>query len=318
MLSYLYLKKSEENGMKKADYQKTGVIFNIQKFSLNDGPGIRTVVFLKGCPLRCKWCSNPESQLAKIQILWNIKRCINCHHCIGTCPQKAISIVNARIHINHSLCNGCKKCMDECSGRALSFEGEVKTVREIIDIVLQDFDFYEESGGGITLSGGEIFSQPEFAVELFVAAKEKGIHTCCETTGFTNFETFKSIIHYIDYILFDLKHWSNEKHKEGTGVSNDTIIQNMKYAVSIGKKILPRIPVIPNYNNSLEDALGFVQCLKTLGINKIQLLPFHQFGENKYNLLNKEYIYRDVSALHKENLKEFQQIFLNHEINAFF
>lgn len=304
--------------MKKADRNKTGIVFNVQKFSVNDGPGIRTVVFFKGCPLRCRWCSNPESQLPKIQILHDSKKCIHCLHCIQICPAKAITATEKTLHINSTLCTGCKTCAMQCPAKALETAGEVKSVNEIINTVIQDRVFYEESGGGITLSGGEFLTQPDFAEELLLAAKEENLHTCCETTGFARAEIFDRIIPYIDYVLFDMKHWDAEKHKNGTGVSNELILANLKHAVQLQKTVLPRIPVIPDFNNSPEDAANFARLLREIGIDQCQLLPFHQFGENKYNLLDKPYEYADVPALHREELEDYRNIFLQHGINAFF
>lgn len=304
--------------MKKPDYNQKGTIFNIQKFSLHDGPGIRTVVFFKGCPLRCKWCANPESLLNKPQILWDQKKCINCHHCVTTCPSQAISALKDRIYIDPIPCNNCKQCIIECPKKALILEGEIKTVKEILDIVMQDEVFYEESGGGITLSGGEFLTQPDFAMHLLLASKEQGLHTCCETTGFAKFEIFSQIIQYLDIILFDVKHWNTKAHKEGTGVSNQLPLANIKYAIEIGKDVLPRIPVIPAYNNTIEDALHLAELLHSIGTTRCQLLPFHQFGENKYHLLDCPYDYQNIPSLHKEDLSAYQQVFIDHHIDAFF
>ena len=224
--------------MKKADRNKKGMIFNIQKFSVNDGPGIRTVVFFKGCPLHCRWCSNPESQLFKMQVLHERKKCAHCLHCINICPVFAINLVKEDIRIDASLCNGCKKCTVECPQRALEMAGYEKTVQDVIDVVLQDKVFYEE-GGGITLSGGEFLAQSDFAMELLLAAKEENLHTCCETTGFARRETFNEFIPFIDYFLFDIKHWNKEKHIEGTGVSNELPLNNLKTVFQAGKTVLP-------------------------------------------------------------------------------
>lgn len=304
--------------MKKADKTKSGIIFNIQKFSVNDGPGIRTVVFFKGCPLRCRWCANPESQLAKPQVLWNEKKCIHCHHCINVCPSNAVFLKDECIHFNPVQCSNCQKCVSNCPQRALEIEGYSKTVNEILDIVMQDLVFYEESGGGITLSGGEILNQPEFAVELLLASKEQGLHTCCETSGFAAPEVFHRVIRYVDYILFDIKHWNPIAHKLGTNVTNELPLANIKYAIQTGKEVLPRIPVIPNFNDSLEDAKGLAEILSSLGAKHCQLLPFHQFGENKYHLLNYSYEYENVPSLHQEDLEEYIQVFHRNHINAFF
>ncbi len=297
---------------------KKGLIFNIQKFSVNDGPGIRTVVFFKGCPLHCGWCSNPESQMAKVQVLWDAKKCIGCGHCTEVCPKGAISQKETSIVVNHSACSGCLNCVRECPKRALSSEGERKSVDEIMDVVMQDLPFYEESGGGLTLSGGEFLMQPEFAKALLAAAKERGLHTCCETTGYAREDIFRDVIAQVDYVFMDVKHWDNEKHKEGTGVGNEQILANLKYAIEAGKEVLPRIPIIPGFNDTLEDASALAEVLRDAGAKKVQLLPFHQFGENKYHMLHKKYTYEDVTALHREDLTEYQNQFLECGVEAFF
>lgn len=301
-----------------------GMIFNIQKFSINDGPGIRTVVFFKGCPLKCTWCANPESQEPRLQIIWDSKKCLHCDTCVMSCPTLAIKNFEGKIIVDHKKCSGagiCSEkgiCIEKCPGRALKAEGERKTVEEVVNVVMQDLPFYEESGGGVTLSGGEATMQPEFAIELLKALKEKNIHTAIETTGFTSPAIFQRIIEYLDLLLFDIKHWNEEKHKEKTGVSNVPILSNMKYAIDIGKEVLPRLPVIPAYNDSLEDAEGFVRRLNEVGAKRVQLLPFHQFGEKKYDMLGRDYEFSHTKALHPEDLKDFQKIFLNAGIDAFF
>lgn len=304
--------------MDKADRTKSGIIFNIQKYSVNDGPGIRTAVFFKGCPLRCRWCANPESQLSKVQILWDKEKCIYCQNCVSSCSQDAVFSFRGQIKIDDTRCIGCKSCVYECPQKALNFEGEIKTVGEILDVVLQDRDFYEESGGGITLSGGEILFQPEFAVELLAASKEEGLHTCCETTGMASLEIFDYVVKQADCLLFDLKHWDSERHKMGTGIINTLPSINMKHAIKIGKEVLPRIPVIPGFNNQLEDAARFTDMLHEVGAHRCQLLPFHQFGEKKYKLLNRKYDYEHISALYREDLQDYLQIFIDGGIEAFF
>lgn len=297
---------------------ETGTIFNIQKFSLHDGPGIRTVVFFKGCPLSCKWCANPESQDAKLQILWDKAKCTGCKTCTSTCPAKAISHREGTIHIDTGLCRRCLTCISCCPQQALKAEGETKTVKEVLDTCLQDEAFYEESGGGVTLSGGEALMQPEFATALLQALKDRHIHTAIETTGYADPETFRRVTCLADLLLFDIKHWDEKKHKEGTGVSNRKILDNMKSSIDSGKNVLPRLPVIPGYNDSPRDAEGFVRRLFEVGAKEVQLLPFHQFGEKKYDMLGKAYSYTDVPALHEEELEDFRQVFIRHGIQAFF
>lgn len=252
-----------------------GMIFNIQKFSLHDGNGIRTVVFFKGCPLRCKWCSNPESQNAETETMYESEN------------------VNKKI-------------------------GELKTVDEVVEICLQDLDFYLESGGGVTLSGGEPLMQSEFCISLLKSLKQKNIHTAMETTGFATEKIFTSVLPFVDLILFDMKHWDERKHIEATGVSNKLILCNMTTAIQSGKDVLPRLPVIPDYNNSITDAENFSKQLHKVGASKIQLLPFHQFGEKKYEMLRRTYEYSDKNALHEEDLETFKQTFFDNGIKAFF
>lgn len=301
----------------KSDRTKTGVVFNIQKYSVNDGPGIRTTVFFKGCPLRCRWCANPESQHVQMEIFHDVKKCRQCLHCIEICPTHAIKVQNERIHIDMHSCSHCLACVHDCPERALEAQGEVKTVEEVMKTVLEDKVFYDE-GGGMTLSGGEMMAQPDFALQLLLAAKEEGIHTCVETTGYVSKEIFNTLLPHIDYVLFDLKHWDGKRHKWGTGVSNELILENMKTAADMHKEILPRIPVIPDFNDSLEDAKQFSNLLHTLSIEKCQLLPFHQFGENKYHLLNRPYDYESVPSLHREELEDYCAMFHQCGIHAFF
>lgn len=304
--------------MGKANRETTGILFNIQKFSVHDGPGIRTVVFFKGCPLKCRWCSNPESQLPKIQVLWDRTKCARCLHCVNTCPTGAIQFCQGDIRIHPGRCTGCGGCVQGCPNKALETAGGVKSVQQVLDVVMQDLVFYEESGGGITLSGGEFLQQPDFAEALLLAAHEEGLHTCCETTGFAKPEVFTRVMTHVDHILFDVKHHNPDAHRAATGVSNDLIFHNLAQAIAMGKPVLPRIPVIPGFNASREDATGLCRVLKEVGAKRCQLLPFHQFGEKKYDLLNTVYAYTDVPALHPEELEGYVGVFRENGIDAFF
>ena len=295
-----------------------GLIFNIQKFSIHDGPGIRTTVFFKGCPLKCKWCSNPESQLSKLQILYDFEKCIHCKTCLHTCSHQAISEKENHIIFNNDKCISCLQCINHCPTRALSHEGEHKSIQEIVDICMQDVDFYEESNGGVTISGGEGMAQPEFLKELVLNLKDKNLHVAIETTGYVEEKTFQKLAPLFDLLLFDVKHYDSLKHFNGTSVYNELIVKNLKWAIEQHLNILPRIPVIPDFNDSLEDARGISDLLKQLNIPKVQLLPFHQFGEKKYDLLNKEYTLKQYQAYHEEDLKDYQQIFLDRNIDCFF
>lgn len=299
-----------------------GNIFNIQKFSIHDGPGIRTTVFFKGCPLRCKWCSNPESQEFETQITYDKRKCIGCKSCINTCPKNCISWIEesddkGHIKINEKECIKCKACVDHCSSHALSSEGELKELQDVLDICLQDIDFYEESKGGVTLSGGECFCQSEFVTELIHKLKEHNIHVAAETTGYIDEETFQKIAPLFDLILFDVKHYDSNCHKDGTGVDIEFIQKNLMWAFQNGINILPRIPVIPGFNDNLSDANGIATLLKSIGFKRAQLLPFHQFGEHKYDLLGREYEMKKVKALFPEDLESYKQIFIEQGIECF-
>ncbi|EEA86293.1 glycyl-radical enzyme activating protein [Peptacetobacter hiranonis] len=297
---------------------ENGITFNIQKFSIHDGPGIRTTVFFKGCPLRCEWCSNPESQIKNVQILHDQSKCSYCLSCVVTCPNGAITHEDNKIIINEDKCVGCLTCVNSCPNRALSYEGDYQTIEEIVDICMQDIDFYEESGGGVTISGGEGMSQPDFLKKLIAELKKNSVHVAIETTGYVKKETFEELARELDLLLFDVKHYDREKHYNGTKVYNDLIVENLKWAIDNGIEVLPRIPVIPDFNDSLEDAEGLAKLLVEVGAKKVQLLPFHQFGEKKYELLNRNYKYKNKKALYPEELEEYQKIFLDKGLNCFF
>ena len=296
-----------------------GIIFNIQKFSIHDGPGVRTTVFLKGCPLRCVWCSNPESQAFKPQVLYHESDCVHCQTCAASCPEQAISVGgDGKVHIDFSKCKGCLTCVHSCSKRALTNEGETKTVDEVLAVCMQDIDFYEESGGGVTISGGEGMAQPDFVEALVQRLREKGVHTAIETTGCVQAAVFQRLAPQFDLLLFDVKQWDPQKHKEGTGMGNEQILENIRWGQDQGLNILPRIPVIPGFNAELEDAEGIASLLCDIGFTRAQLLPFHQMGERKYEFLNRTYELTGVKALHPEDLTAYQQIFLDKGIDCFF
>ncbi len=298
---------------------REGIVFNIQKFSIHDGPGIRTAVFLKGCPLRCAWCANPESQSFGIQVIYDGTKCLHCGHCAAICPAGAVLVQEGgRVWVEHEKCTGCLRCVTECPGRALTGEGERKTVEEVVRICLQDRDFYEESGGGVTLSGGEAFASPEYAEALVRALKAEGIRTAAETTGHASPAVFRKLAPLFDLLLFDVKHADPEKHRAGTGVSNELIRANFLWAVSRGLNVLPRIPVIPGFNDGADDAEEIAGFLSGAGISRAQLLPFHQMGERKYEFLGRDYAMKGRKALHPEDLADNREIFLRHGVDAFF
>ena len=250
----------------------TGRIFNIQKFSINDGPGIRTTAFFKGCPLHCGWCSNPESQ--------------NRNAAVADAMEDPL------------------------------YRGREYTVDEVMAVVRQDVDFYEESGGGLTLSGGEALQQMEFALALIDAAHAEGIHVAVETTGFVQPERFRAFLPAPDLYLYDFKHYDRETHRAHTGVYNDWIVENLRAIVAADRPVIARVPVIPHFNVGIRHAEGLARMLKDIGVGEVQLLPFHQFGEKKYQELGIDYEWQGVKQLHPESLGKYLQAFLDAGLKA--
>lgn len=254
----------------------TGRIFDIQKFSLHDGPGIRTVVFLKGCPMDCAWCSNPNS--------------------------RELRVLNMR---------------DANNPDSLLPDSRDYSVDEVVRICLQDLPFYEESGGGVTLSGGEALVQHRFSTRLLGALAAGGVHTAVETTGYASPEVFGRVLAASDLLIIDVKHHDAAQHRRWTGVDNTLPLRNLATALAAGGPVLVRIPVIPGVNDSPDDAVAFARLLAPLGVHEVQLLPFHQFGERKYELLDWEYRMAGVPALHPEDLAEFRQLLTDQGVRAF-
>lgn len=287
-----------------------GTIFNIQKFSIHDGPGIRTTVFFKGCSLRCKWCANPESQLDSQQLITNIQKCTRCGRCMEVCPKGARVVTADFLYptTDFDRCNQCLNCSLSCPSGAIKLEGTKSTIEEIVTEVLKDKPFYDTSGGGVTLSGGEVLLQHEFASELCRSLHKEGVSVAIETAGHVPADVFSEFIREVDLVFIDLKHYNSEKHKEGTEVGNEQIIENIKTLGKSQTAFIVRIPVIPGFNDSLEDAAGFGELLQNLGISQVQLLPFHQMGEAKYTNLGKSYSFKGQSALHPKDLENFKAV----------
>ena len=241
--------------------------------------------------------------------------------CAGVCPVHAIG---EGLTIDREICTAgnendpCARCIAVCPQKALSVDSRYYTLDETLVVLRQDIPFYEESGGGVTLSGGEALLQRQFAVELLKALKNEKIHTAMETSGFASPECFTEISRLTDLLLFDLKHYDGIRHMEGTGVQNTLILSNLKNAIDSGLRVLPRIPVIPGYNDSPDDARGFTGIFESMGIKSVQLLPFHQLGEMKYGLLNLPYAMKGIPQLHPEDLAEYRRIFLDRGIDCFF
>lgn len=259
-----------------------GRIFEIQRFSIHDGPGIRTTIFLKGCPLRCLWCHNPEGQVAHPVLSFQPEKCIGCGYCMRVCAAKAHQLKDGRHILSRDICKVCGKCAEECWTRAIELIGRDITVGEAVKEVLRDRQFYETSGGGMTLSGGEPTSQIEFTAALLKAVKGEGINCCIETCGSCPPEKLKKILPLVDLFLFDLKETNDKLHREFTGVSNELIISNLKMLHAEKAKICLRLPVIPGLNDRPDHFKGIASLVKKLPhLSGIEVMPYHSLGKSK-------------------------------------
>ena len=263
---------------------KKPLIFNIQRYCTHDGPGIRTVVFLKGCPLRCTWCSNPESQAVSVNILFTERKCIGCGLCVKHCPQ-AIAVGRQGIDEN---CNRCGKCVTACPARALEFDGFERSIDEVLDEVIKDETYYYP-GGGVTISGGEPLLFPDYVCELSKAIKSQGYHLAIETTGLADGEIADRVFSHMDLLLYDIKHMDDEKHKKYTGVSNQAILRNARNAARKGCEMMIRIPLLGGINDDDENMTKTAEFCDELNIRNVEILSYHKFGEAKYAMLRKEY-----------------------------
>ena len=275
--------------------ERKAFIFNKQKYNMYDGPGVRTLVFFKGCPLRCKWCSNPEGLERKYQIMFKPTTCVSCGSCVPVCPQKIHSISSSGEHIiDRSIdCIGCGQCVEACVPDALKVAGEQVPISELLEYVEQDRAFYDQSGGGVTLGGGEVTSQPEAAINLLQACKQEGLHTAIETCGYTKKETILRFAEYVDLFLFDLKHIDPDRHFELTGVRNEMILENLEELIMKRNHVKVRMPMLKGINDSEAEIRGVIEFLKPFrefkNFEGIDLLPYHKLGVNKYVQLGMDY-----------------------------
>lgn len=294
--------------LKEQNKECKGRVFNIQRFSVNDGVGIRTIVFLKGCSLKCKWCSNPESQEKKIQLIYNEANCIKCGRCINKCDKNAIYYEDNICKIDWDKCNNCGECVDSCFGNALELEGKDLTVKEVIQEVKKDYSHFLRSDGGLTISGGEPLMQKEFTKALLLEAKSNGINTAMETTAYAKESDIREILPLVDMFLLDIKSIDNDKHIKFTGVSNEVILNNAKLIAKEGKEVIIRVPVIPEFNDdikSIKEIAKFVRELEV--IDMINLLPYHKLGVNKYKSLGRKYELDELQLLTEEKIERLKK-----------
>ena len=275
----------------------TGLVYNIQRYSIQDGPGIRTTVFLKGCPLRCWWCHNPESQLAEPEITVVEGRCARCGQCWAACPQNEASQDCDAPLVDRAGCVRCGKCVSTCVTGARQMVGTHMTVAEVLAEILKDRIFYDDSGGGVTVSGGEPFAQPEFLRDLLEACRAECIHTAVDTCGFASLEDLLSIAPLTDLFLYDLKILDDDVHRRFTGVSNAAILDNLKALSGEHSNIWIRVPVIPGFNDDAYHLDAIARFAASVdGVRQVNLLPFHELGMHKNEHLGREDAQAPVSS----------------------
>ena len=295
---------------------ETGYIFDIERFATGDGPGIRTVVFLKGCPLRCLWCCNPESQRTLPDILLYADKCAGCGRCITACPQKALESKEGRIRWDSALCNACGNCEETCYHNAVKLSGRLYAVDEVVDRVNRDRGFYERSGGGVTFSGGEPVLQGSFLAALLRAAKESGLHTAVESCGLPS-PVWAHILPDIDLLYLDFKHVDPAKYRAQLGVDYPPYLENIGRLAGAHPNVVFRVPCVPGFNHTEKDYEQIAAAIAELGgSRRVELLPYHRLGRDKYYSLGLGYPLEGVAQMAKSQLIPICEIFKQHGLDA--
>ncbi len=301
----------------QAEKDLKGLVFNIQRYSIHDGPGIRTTVFFKGCPLHCKWCSNPESISPQPEIMVREARCNGCRRCIDVCSPGALSLVSTGLWLDREKCDLCLKCIGACWEDAIEVAGKFMTLDEVVEECRRDEPFYHNSGGGVTLSGGEPLLQADFALALLERCKASGLNTALDTSGHVAWSVLDRALHIADLVLFDIKHLDADEHRDGTGMDNKLILSNLEKAMSSGQaRIWIRIPVIPGYNDANQYMEGLASKLSGMKADKVSILGYHEFGRPKYQSLGKAYQLSGRKPLSSERINEIVDIFKSAGLDA--
>jgi pyruvate formate lyase activating enzyme len=267
----------------------SGTIFDIQRFSVHDGPGIRTLVFFKGCPLACLWCSNPESQRFEPELLFDASKCVACGGCVEACPHGAVWKTGDTVEYDRGRCVACGACAEACPTEARTVAGRRVTAAEVVAEVMKDAPFFANSGGGVTLGGGEPLAQPEFARQILARSRGHEIHTAIETCGHVSWPAVEAILPLTDLFLYDLKHLDAGAHRTQTGGDVALILSNLERLVGLGATVIVRVPVVPGFNDTPENIRAIAEHVARLGIRELHLLPYHRLGQDKYRLVGREY-----------------------------
>ncbi len=294
-----------------------GRIFDIKRYATSDGPGIRALVFLKGCPLACAWCANPESQRSESEILFYRDRCICCGRCVAVCPAGAIAMDSAvGITTDASKCTACGRCVDACLVEAREKAGEERSVDDVMEILERDRAYYENSGGGVTITGGEPLAQPEFAAALLSACQREGLHTAVETSGFAEWGAVADVVRYADLLYYDLKHSDPRSHQEGTGRTNGLILRNLsRLREAFAGELVVRVPYIPGFNDDPAVLGKLLELARRVpDLRRVEILPYHRLGLTKYAALGRTCAVADLPPVDKGSLVPLRELGRRHGV----